>query len=96
MMHFVDSFVQDIRYTFRSLRLAPVFALVTVASLALGIGANTAIFSLLNAVMLKSLPVKDPQQLVKLTDAQDNDSWTNPIWEQIRDHQTAFDGIFAQ
>jgi len=95
MMHFVDSFVQDIRYTFRSLRLAPVFALVTVASLALGIGANTAIFSLLNAVMLKSLPVKDPQQLVKLTDAQENDSWTNPIWEQIRDHQAAFDGIFA-
>jgi putative ABC transport system permease protein len=91
MAHLLDSFLQDLRYTLRSLRLAPVFAIVTVVSLALGIGANTAIFSLLNAVMLKTLPVHAPEELVLL----DEGSWTNPIWEEIRDHQSAFDGVFA-
>jgi predicted permease len=56
--------LQDLRYAIRQLRGAPAFAVVTIAVLALGIGANTAIFSLLNAVMLRSLPVRDPQQLL--------------------------------
>src|SRR4051812_36614151 len=94
MMRLLDSILQDVRYAVRSLRLAPVFALVTIASLAMGIGANTAIFSLLNAVMLKTLPVNEPQRLMKVS-LGDNDAFTNPIWEQIRDHQTAFDGVFA-
>ncbi len=59
-----DATAQDLRYAIRQLRGAPAFAMVTVAVLALGIGANTAIFSLLNAVMLRSLPVRDPQQLL--------------------------------
>jgi hypothetical protein len=64
-------------------------------SLALGIGANTAIFSLINALMLRSLPVKDPQRLVQML-AGKGPSWTNPLWEQIRQRDRQIvDGAFA-
>ena len=61
--NFVSGILYDLRYAWRLLRLNPSFTAVAVISLALGIGANTAIFELLNAVRLRSLPVKDPQQL---------------------------------
>lgn len=95
MAHFLDSLWQDIRYAFRTFKNAPVFAAVTVLSLGLGIGANTAIFSLLNAVLLKTLPVREPDQLVRINQGDSPMSWTNPIWEQLRDHQTALDGVLA-
>jgi predicted permease len=79
----VDDLVQDLRYGFRVLRKAPAFTLVAVLSLALGIGANTAIFTLVDSLILRALPVRDPAALVRLQ----NGSWTNPIWEQIRDRQ---------
>ena len=60
----VDNFWQDLRYSVRMLLKSPGFTLVAVASLALGIGANTAIFTLINDLLLKSLPVRDPQQLI--------------------------------
>ncbi|MGH9522600.1 MAG: ABC transporter permease, partial [Terriglobales bacterium] len=59
-----ESALRDVRYALRNLRKAPVFAAVAVLSLALGVGANTAIFSLINRVMLQNLPVPDPEQLV--------------------------------
>src|ERR1700689_1899697 len=59
-----DRLVRDLRYSFRSLRKSPGFALTAILTLALGVGANTAVFSVMNAVLLKSLPVADPERLV--------------------------------
>ncbi len=84
--------MQDLRDALRALRATPVITAVAILSLALGVGANTAIFSLVDSVMLRSLPVRDPERLVFLTDG----SWTNPIWEQIRDRQhELFEGATA-
>jgi putative ABC transport system permease protein len=92
---FLETLLQDIRYAFRNLRANPGFAATAILSLALGIGANTAIFSILNAVMLRSLPIADPQRLVQLDTPEGHSSFTNPIWEQVRDHQQAFSGALA-
>jgi len=97
---------QDLRHGARLLRLNPGFFTVATLSLALGIGANTAIFQLLDAVQLRLLPVQHPEQLAELTIA-DNEhccsgnfsdrrpNFTFAQWEQIRDHQRAFSSIFA-
>jgi len=100
-----DEMIQDLRYGFRMLIKNPSFTFVAVMSLALGIGANTAIFQLLDVVRLRMLPVRAPQELaeVRLADmrgARGNfSSWhpvvTNPIWEQIRQRQEPFSSIFA-
>jgi putative ABC transport system permease protein len=100
----LQSLVADLKYAVRALRANPGFALVAVLSLGLGIGANTAIFSLINAVMLRSLPVSHPEELVQLGigggesnrgDHLGSASFTNPIWEQIHDRQEALAGTFA-
>jgi putative ABC transport system permease protein len=97
--------LQDLRFGLRMLSKNRGFTAVAVLSLALGIGANTAIFQLVNAVRLKTLPVREPQQLVniRLNDMEAARGFkpspyaavTNPIWEQIRDRQDAFSGIAA-
>ena len=83
---------QDLRYGVRMLRKQPSFTAVALLTLALGVGANTAIFRLIDAVRLRTLPVSEPQQLAEvrikdMTGARGNfASWhpavTNPIWEQ--------------
>ena len=90
----LDTLIQDLRYAIRALRSTPAFAAVAILSLALGIGANTAIFSLIDSVLLKSLPVRHPEQLLQVTRGKE-DYYTNPIWEQVRDRQDIFSGIFA-
>jgi predicted permease len=90
----LDAFLQDLRYAIRALRSSPAFAAVAILSLALGIGANTAIFSLIDSVILKTLPVSHPEQLLQVTIGKDG-YYTNPIWEQVRDRQDVFSGIFA-
>jgi predicted permease len=85
-------FTTDARDALRSLRATPVVTLIAVASLALGIGANAALFSILNSLVFKTLPVRDPASLAVIDDG----SWTNPIWEQIREHRRElFDDAFA-
>jgi putative ABC transport system permease protein len=101
----LDMLRQDIRYGIRQLRLNPGFTAVGVLSLALGIGANTAIFQLVDAVRLRSLPVQNPQELVNLDFAPKsqrsgwfsnrNSRFTFAQWDEIRTQQKAFSEIFA-
>jgi len=92
----VGTLWHDSRHAMRALRKDPGFAAVTALSLALGIGANTAIFSLIDAVMLKTLRVSHPEELVQVTAGPGGGGYfSNPVWEQIRDRQDVFSGIFA-
>jgi hypothetical protein len=97
---------QDLRYAVRMLRKSPVFTAVAVLSLALGIGANTAIFSLMNAVMLRSLPVQEPDRLVLfgagkwggITDDLPNRSWqlfSYPFYRHVQQKNQVFSGVAA-
>jgi putative ABC transport system permease protein len=84
-------FVVDWRDGWRSLRSTPAITTLAVLSLGLGIGANSALFSIYNGLMLRTLPVADADRLVLL-----GDIWTNPIWEEIRARQDQIaDGAFA-
>ena len=92
----LERLIQDVRYGSRVLRATPIVSAVAVLSLALGIGANTAIFSVLDTLLLRSLPVADPGRLAVLDrETAGRPYWTNPIWEQIRQRATLFDGAFA-
>jgi len=92
---------QDIRFSIRTLCKSPVFSLTAVLTLALGVGANTAIFSLIDALMLRSLPARHPEQLLQVNMA-GRGIWgvadpflSNPVWEQVRDRQDVFSGLFG-
>jgi len=105
MWSWLENLGQDVRHGARLLRLSPAFTLVAVLSLALGIGANTAIFQLLDAVRLRSLPVDRADELVEIRIAGGNGGMglnpgryggiTRPIWEELRRHQQAFTGVLA-
>ena len=104
-VHFVEDFLQDVRYAGRTLRKSPGFAAAAILTLALGIGANTAIFSMLNAVRLRGLPVPNPQELAAVRIVGGNRGMglnpgrygglTRPVWQQIQAQQRVFSGIFA-
>ena len=89
----VEGCWRDLRLAVRTLRATPVVTVVAILSLALGIGANTAIFGLINSLIFRPLPVDAPEQLVVLTAGADSVSY--PVWQQLRAHQRLFDGGFA-
>ena len=91
----LESTGQDLRLAVRVLAKDKGFTAVAVLTLALGIGANTAIFGLIDAVMLKSLPVQRPEELLQVNMGANGTNFTNPIWEQLRDRQEVFAGVFA-
>src|SRR5882757_2384696 len=95
--------MNDFRYAIRTLRAAPGFTVVVVLTLALGIGANTAIFSLTDQVLLRMLPVKSPEQLVVLDGPGafrgrtfNNGTFSYPMYCDFRDRSPVFDGVIAR
>jgi predicted permease len=103
---FFDTLAQDLRFNLRMLRKSPGFTAIAVITLALGIGANTAIFSVLESVMLRSLPVRHPGELVVLTDPNEHGAsfgsqggrrsmLAYSEFEYLRDHNEVFSGMFA-
>ncbi|MGE5243788.1 MAG: ADOP family duplicated permease [Betaproteobacteria bacterium] len=105
-MRLVDAAWQDVRFGLRLLRRNPAFAAVAILSLALGIGANTAIFQLLDSVRLRELPVTRPGELAEVTIETHDNGFTGhfegrhiqltwPLYQQIREQQRAFTGLAA-
>ena len=104
---FLDTLFQDLRFAFRMLRKSPGFTAVAVLTLALGIGANTAIFSLTDQILLRNLPVPNPERLVVLrSPGPDNghcwsdidscaQSFSYPIYKALREQATVFSGLLA-
>src|SRR5262245_15372341 len=100
------SILQDIQYAARSLRKAPLFAAIAITSVALGIGANAAVFTLLDQVVLRLMPVKDPSALVQVTVPDHSESYgggmgdgtelSYPMYTDFRDHNAVFDGMFCR
>ncbi len=104
----MSGLAQDLRYALRQLRKSPAFTAVAVVTLALGIGANTAVFSVMNAVLLRSLPVRDPQNLyyVQIGSGQEgpppvsstgngNTSFSEPVFEALRERRDVFADLIA-
>jgi putative ABC transport system permease protein len=100
-MRIIESLVRDLRFALGVMRRTPIVSGVAMLSLALGIGANVAVFNLVNALMLKALPIHAPEQLVVLGQPprdpgrQPNRSFTYPQWEYLRDHQDFFATVLA-
>lgn len=103
----IASMMQDLQYALRQLRRTPVFALTAVVTLALGIGANTAIFTVFDQVLLRMLPVEKPQELVRLSyigsatgrmnvfGGDSTDYFSYPMYKDLRDKNTVFSGMLA-
>ena len=94
---FLDSFAQDLTYALRQLRRNPGFAAAATLTLALGIGANTAIYQVLDAVAFRSLPVRDPASLVQIQLLENHRAIhiSYPFYHELAAHQQVLDGLFA-
>src|SRR5262245_9020484 len=92
-----DAMIQDLRYGVRMMLKHKVLTIVAVSSLAMGIGANTAIFSLIDALLLRKLPVAEPQQLALFTIAgkESEDSFSYALYQQFRDRNGSFSDVIA-
>ena len=96
-VNLVQDFAQDLRYASRVLRKNPGFAAAAILSLALGIGINTAVFSLINAVLLRTLPVKNPEQLVVLTFGSEHRSdFSYPMYQDLRSGTSVLSGMLCR
>ena len=94
----IETTLQDLRFAIRVLLRTPVYTVVLVLTLAIGIGANTAIFSLVDAVLIKMLPVQNPEQLLAINTYSQRGEQTNfsyPLFQQLRDNTHTFTGVFA-
>jgi len=92
----LESLAQDVLQGLRLPARTPVATALALLSLTLGIGANTALFSLTDALLLRSLPVAHPEQLVRFGFRTPNHAaFSNPMWEQLRDRQRALSAVFA-
>jgi predicted permease len=96
----LESVWRDVRYAVRGLRRSPGFAAVAVLTLALGIGANSAVFSVVNGLLLRTLPVTAPEQLAMISTQQSvNDGfgagWSFAMWDQFHQRMQLFDGAIA-
>lgn len=94
----LESVSQDLRYAIRGFRRSPGFTAVAIVSLALGIGANTALFTVANAVLLKMLPVRNPHELIELLqqypgEPRGNGYWSVPSFEHFRDNNHVFSAL---
>ena len=97
-MNLIENLVQDLRYAIRMLLKSPGFTTVAVLSLALGIGANTSVFSLLNTLLLTKLPVRDPDglyQLIVTHRSATHNKFSYPDYRKLRDNFDLFDGVIA-
>src|SRR5215471_3648732 len=94
VLRWLDDFAHDLRYAARLLRRSPGFTLTAVLSLVLGIGANTTVFSVLNALVLKALPVAEPER-VHFVNNSGKPSQSFPNYRDIRDRNSAFESLFA-
>src|SRR5688572_7014994 len=99
----MSSLLQDLRYALRTFAKSPVFAVVAIASLMLGIGVNTAIFTLMDQVLLRMLPIKEPERLVLLDQPGANmgsirsdHAFSYPMYRDFRDRNQVFDGMLAR
>jgi predicted permease len=105
-VNYIEHFLQDVRYGLRQLRRSPAFTAVAVLSLALGIGGNTSIFTLINGLLLKNLPVRDPHELVSFGKAEGGgaltglgegplDLFSYEFYQQMREQKDVFKDVCA-